>query len=78
MTRRPPFRLDVFLLGKGAVGGGFVHRPTFTSADPDLTRLRLLGLWQGQGQHAIIELRTDVLLIDLVGQRERVWWLYSE
>src|SRR6266481_10116899 len=41
------------------------------SAHRDPPRHGLLGLFEGQGQHAVFELRADLLLIDLVRQRER-------
>jgi error-prone DNA polymerase len=41
------------------------------SPDRDLARLGVLGFGQGQGQDAVFEICADLLLVDLVRQRER-------
>ena len=53
---------------------GPTHQPaplTYYSTDRYPPWKSLLRLLQGQRQHAVIELCTDLLLIDLVGESER-------
>src|SRR5271166_2407751 len=45
-------------------------RESFASPDRDLARLGVLGLWQGQGQHAVFEIGADLLLVDCAPEGE--------
>ena len=47
------------------------HTTIQFSPDRDLARLGVPGLGQGQGQDAVFEVGADLLLVDLVRQRER-------
>ena len=38
--------------------------------DVDLARFGCFSLWQGDGQHPVIHLRDDLVLINAVGERE--------